>query len=216
MGKSRTFRLLQTLGERGYVDRCAEGARYRLGARLFERAANVRSDIRQLARPFMKSLHERFNETVNLGVLKDGDVLYLDILETSRPFRMTATVGCRMPAHKTALGKAMLAGLPEARSGHAVRPRLPAARPAQRQKLQVELVRVRRQGYAIDDEENEPGVACIGAAIMDAAGIPVAALSVSGPARRILGARKEIAQAVAASCFGISTSLGFQGSEEKL
>ncbi|MBZ5497386.1 MAG: IclR family transcriptional regulator [Acidobacteriia bacterium] len=209
LSKSRTFRLLHTLAERGYIDRCADGSRYRLGAKLFERASNLRRDLKQLAQPFMRRLHERFNETVNLGVLSDEEVLYIDILETSRPFRMTATVGCRMPASLTAMGKAMLARLPRENPG------APDARPAsglhrsQRRMLKQELARVRRRGYAVDNEQNERGVACIGAAILDAAGRPVAALSVSGPAYRILAEKKNLAPGVVAACRGISQSLGF-------
>ncbi len=211
LNKSRTFRLLYTLAERGYIDRCADNLRYQLGTKLFERGAHVRRDIRQLAQPVMRALHERFNETVNLGVLDGADVLYIDILEASRPFRMTATVGCRMIAPLTAMGKAMLAGLagePAAAPGHG---------PASKRKsgtgrsLKHELELVRRRGYAIDNEENERGVACIGAAILNATSLPVAAISVSGPAHRILGEeKKNIAEAVAAAGRRISGSLGFR------
>src|SRR5512135_1219327 len=110
LNKSRTFRLLYTLAERGYVVRSSDGLRYSLGVKLLERASNVHRNVKDVARPVMLELQERFNETVNLSVLDDsGNVLYLDIAESSRPFRMTATVGCRMPAHITSMGKAMLA-----------------------------------------------------------------------------------------------------------
>src|SRR5512146_778566 len=109
LNRSRTFRLLHTLAERGYVERNEEGTSYRLGIRLFERAANVRRDVKDVARPMMLELRQRFNEMVNLGLLEDGHVLYLEIVQSSRPFRMSATVGCRMPAHHTSMGKAILA-----------------------------------------------------------------------------------------------------------
>jgi DNA-binding IclR family transcriptional regulator len=215
LNKSRAFRLLHTLAERGYVDRGPDASRYQLGVKLFERAANVRRDVKQLARPFMESLHNKFNETVNLGVLNQGSVLYVDILESSRPFRMAATVGCRMPVHLTSMGKAMLANLAAESRAQPENRRPAGPRRKQVQIPQRELDRVRDQGYAIDNEENEPGVACIGAAILDEAGRPVAALSVSGPARRILGVKNIIAQAVVASCSNISKSLGFNGPLEK-
>jgi IclR family KDG regulon transcriptional repressor len=215
MNKSRTFRLLHTLAERGYVDRSPDALRYQLGVRLFERAAHVRRDVKQLARPFMQSLHNRFNETVNLGVLNQGNVLYIDILESSRPFRMAATVGCRMPVHLTSMGKAILANLAAETRARPHKRRLPGAQRKLVPIPQRELDLVRDQGYAVDNEENEPGVACIGAAILDEAGRPVAALSVSGPARRILGAKKDIARAVIASCRNVSKSLGFGGPLEK-
>ncbi len=210
LSKSRTFRMLHTLAERGYVDRCAEGSRYQLGTKLFERASGVRRDLKQLAHPFMRMLHERFNETVNLGVLNGGDVLYIDILETSRPFRMMATVGCRMPAPATAMGKAMLACLPARRTRPPGHTRITELRLEARTMLARELAQVRKQGFAIDDEENEPGVACIGAAILDFTGQPIAAMSVSGPAYRILREKKKLAPAILAACQSISRSLGYR------
>jgi DNA-binding IclR family transcriptional regulator len=208
LNKSRAFRLLQTLAERGYVERNEDGTRYRLGVKLLEQAANVRRDIRDVARLFMLDLQERFNEMVNLGVLDNRDVLYLDIVESSRPFRMSATVGCRMPAYQTSMGKAILAHLhadDPSTSSHSL-----LGKPSRRRLRELcrELAMVRRRGYAFDDEENERGVACIGAAVLDTAGHPVAALSVSGPEHRILDREKEIAEAVVAACKGISKNLG--------
>lgn len=207
LNRSRTFRLLHTLAERGYVERNEEGTSYRLGIKLFERAANVRRDVKDVARPVMLELRQRFNEMVNLSVLEDGYVLYLEIVESSRPFRMSATVGCRMPAHHTSMGKAMLAGNPSCfESG------LLAQQSRQRlQKLRKELKMVQDRGYAVDDEENEPGVACIGAPILDMQGLPVAAMSVSGPVQRVLGNEKKIAEALVAACASVSKGLGYKG-----
>lgn len=215
LNRSRTFRLLHTLVDRGYVERNEDGTSYRLGIRIFERAANVRRDLKDVARPVMEELRRRFNETVNLSVLEEGHALYLEIVENSRPVRMSATVGCRMPAHRTSLGKAMLAWKIDAdpfcmNSG-------PLARESRHrvQKLRKELEEIRQRRYAIDNEENEPGVACIGAPILDAQGQPVAAMSVSGPARRILANEKKIAEAVISGCAKVSRGLGHAGSSSK-
>jgi len=207
LNKSRTFRLLHTLTERGYVDRCGDGMRYQLGTRLLERAANVRRDIKELAHPFMQALHDRFNETVNLGVLRDGDVLYIDILESSRPFRMAANVGCRMRAHLTAMGKALLAHHAAKKPGE--RATVSRISGTQGQTLARELALVRSRGFAVDEERNEPGVACIGAPIFDAGGRAVAAISVSGPAYRIHAKQRSIARALVAACSDASKNLGF-------
>ncbi len=209
LNKSRTFRLLYTLAERGYVVRSTDGLRYRLGVKLLERAANVHRNLKDVARSAMLELQERFNETVNLSVLDDsGNVLYLDIAESSRPFRMTATVGCRMPAHITSMGKAMLAymSFEDTVSGG----RIADLAPKSARALHRELEAIRQQGYAIDREENEPGVGCIGAAIFDAEGRPVAAMSVSGPVHRILSKEKAVADAVLASCRAVSRRLGYE------
>ncbi len=209
LNKSRTFRLLCTLAERGYVERSSDGARYQLGVKLFERAALVRRSLRDVARPFMLDLQERFNEMVNLGTLDNGHVLYLDIVESSRPFRMSATVGCRMSTHQTSMGKAMLAYLradDPACASQALLPKLSKQRLAA---LGRELEMVRHHGYAIDKEENEPGVACIGVPVFDPAGLPVAAMSISGPAHRVLASEKKIAEALLAACKRMSKSLDF-------
>jgi DNA-binding IclR family transcriptional regulator len=211
LNKSRTFRLLYTLAEKGYVERSGDGLRYKLGVKLFERAANVRRDVRDVARPFMKELQERFNEMVNLGVLDREEVLYLDIVETSRAFRMSASVGCRMPAHRTSMGKAILANL---HADDSTSPGCFLLAKVSRQevaKLRSELQLTRERGYAIDNEDNERGVACIGAAVMDSAGNPVAALSVSGPVHRILEREKVIAPAVISACKGMSRNLALNG-----
>jgi DNA-binding IclR family transcriptional regulator len=209
MNKTRAFRLLHTLAERGYIERSAD-SRYQLGARLCERAAHVRGDIKQLAHPFMRRLHEHFNETVNLGVLHNDEVLYIDILETSRPFRMMARIGGRMPAHLTAMGKAMLAHLCSSEAEGSVNGPLAKLQPEARQALLRDLERARRRGFAIDNEENELGVACIGAAILDASGRPLAAMSISGPSQRIISGKKMIAPAVVDACGSISHGLGWQ------
>lgn len=211
LNKSRTFRLLQTLAERGYVERNEDGTRYKLGIKLFEQAANVRRDIRDVARLFMLDLQERFNEMVNLGVLDNSDVLYLDIVESSRPFRMSATVGCRMPAYQTSMGKTILAYLHADDPASPSHPLLAVAPRAKLPSLYRELELVRQRGYAIDNQENESGVGCIGAAVLDTGGHPLAALSISGPEHRILGREQLIATALVSSCRGISKKLGLLG-----
>ena len=146
---------------------------------------------------------------VNLSVLDDGNVLYLQIVDSARPIRMSATVGCRMPAHQTSMGKAMLAflGADDSRSPYFFylarlsRPRL--------QTVRKELELTRQRGYAIDNEENEPGVACIGAPVFDQYGQPIAAMSVSGPVHRILENESKVANALIAACHGVSKKLGY-------
>src|SRR5260370_11811473 len=93
MNKSRTFRLLHTLAKRGYVERTMEGLRYKLGLKLFEHATHFRRDVRRVAQPFMRRLRERFNETINLAAIHDGEVVYVDLLGTSAPFRPAPLYG---------------------------------------------------------------------------------------------------------------------------
>lgn len=205
LNKSRAFRLLYTLCERGYVERASDGHRYRLGLKLFEHASNLRRDVKQVAQPYMRRLQQRFNETVNLAVLHNGEVLYIDLLESSRPFRMSAMVGSRMPIANTSLGKALMAYAAE----HELDLVFDTLTPPELRKLRAEMEIVRRRGYATDQEENEPGVSCIGAAIVNEAGASVGALSVSGPSVRIQKQEREIGSTLAATCKEISRQLGF-------
>jgi len=207
LNKSRAFRLLYTLCERGYVERASDGHRYRLGLKLFEHASNLRRDVKQLAQPYMRKLQQLFNETVNLAVLHNGEVLYVDLLESSRPFRMSAMIGSRMPIANTSLGKALVARAAE----HELEQVFDTLTPAELRKLRTEMEIVRRRGYATDHEENEPGVACIGAPILNEAGVSVAAMSVSGPSTRMLKQEREIGTALASLCKELSRQIGFSG-----
>jgi DNA-binding IclR family transcriptional regulator len=207
LNKSRAFRLLYTLCERGYIERGSDGHRYRLGLKLFEHASNMRRDVKQVAQPFMRKLQARFNETVNLAVLHGGEVLYVDLLESSRPFRMSAMVGSRMAISNTSLGKAMMAFAAE----HDLELVFDTLTPTELRKLRTEMDIVRRRGYSTDREENEPGVACIGAPIVNEFGVSVAALSVSGPSLRILKQERDIGSTLSATCKDISRQIGFSG-----
>ena len=203
LNKSRCFRLLHTLAARKYIERIAEGKGYQLGSRFFDKTVGSRRDVREIAHPHLVRLRDQFNETVNLGLIHNGVILYIDLVESQRTFRMSAMVGSRMPIGTTAMGKAILAGMTkeaaqEVLTGHTV-PRT----------LQAELEQVRQRGHAIDNEDNEPGVACIGASIRDAEGLPTAAVSISGPVHRILVREREIAKALHSVCQRVSEQLGF-------
>jgi IclR family transcriptional regulator, KDG regulon repressor len=205
LNKSRAFRLLYTLCERGYVERASDGHRYRLGLKLFEHASNLRRDLKQVAQAYMRKLQLKFNETVNLAVLHNGEVLYIDLLESSRPFRMSAMVGSRMAIANTSLGKALMAYAAE----HELDLVFDTLTPSELRKLRAEMEIVRRRGYATDQEENEPGVACIGAPILNEAGVSIGALSVSGPSVRIQKQERDIGSTLASICREISRQMGF-------
>jgi DNA-binding IclR family transcriptional regulator len=188
--KSSVFRILSTLEQRGYVMKQPGTARYSLGARLATLGQNALSglDLRRIARPELERLHTRFQETVNLGVLYSTNIVYLDMIESPQSLRMAAKIGSYHPAHSTALGKAMLAFLPE-KELIAMVPEELRAQTSQtitdRSRLLNELRNVRQRGIAEEIEENEMGSRCVGIAIFDQRQCPVAAISVSAPASRI-------------------------------
>lgn len=203
LNKSRCFRLLHTLASRKYVERTGDGQGYRLGSWPFDKAIGARRDVRETAHPYLVQLRNEFNETVNLGVIHGGEILYIDLVESQRPFRMSAMVGSRMPIASTAMGKAILAHMAKDAGQELL------GTHAGRRVLQTELKQVQQRGYAVDNEENEPGVACIGASMQDADGFPIAAISMSGPVHRIFVREQEIAKALQKICQRVSEQMGF-------
>jgi IclR family acetate operon transcriptional repressor len=137
----------------------------------------------------MRGLRDEFGETVNLGALSLGRVVYLEMLESERGLRTTVDVGAFDHVHTTALGRAILAALPP-EEARAIVETIELVPVTSRSLVEVDAVlaeveRTRARGYAFDDEENEVGVRCIGVPIHDELGRAVAALSISGPVSRI-------------------------------
>jgi len=213
--KSSVFRILFTLERLGYVEK-ANGGRYSVTSRL-SRLAGVQPltfDLVSLAAPFMAELVQRFQETVNLGILDAGEVLYIHVIECSHVFRLAAHAGMRGPLHSAALGKCLLCRMPrvEVESILKTRPLEPLTPRTIREPsaFHRELEKVRTRGYALDNEEDSRGARCIGAPILDPEGNVRAAISISGPAVRVKPSRDaEMAKALMEACRRISTLLGY-------
>jgi IclR family acetate operon transcriptional repressor len=199
--KTTVFRYLRTLATMGFVEHDAETDRYRPGVGLWclSHARSPYETLRQSCRHHMKRLRERFNETVNLGVLSGGEVLYLDVVESERSLRMQARVGAIDPLHSTALGKVFLAFRPRSQLDLLLPrtlPRLTKNTIVDRVALMEQLEIIRTTGYAIDLGENEEGSYCIAAPICDNRNIAVAAISLSAPISRL---DEKIRQTICAS-----------------
>lgn len=210
--KTTVFRYLQTMTQCGFVTHDRYEDMYQLGTRLFElgQLAGQQLRIRDIALPIMAALRDRFNETVNLGILNGHDVVYVEMVESRHSLRMQATLGSRDPAYSTALGKAMLAYLDD--PARHLPPRL-AQRTVStmhtKASVLASLARAREQGYALDDQENEDGARCIGAPIFEYPGRVVAAISVSAPATRLRSDQvNDVAAAVKVAAAAISRQLG--------
>jgi DNA-binding IclR family transcriptional regulator len=212
--KSSIFRILFTLGRLGYIEK-GNGGRYSLTSRFGRLAGEPRPafDLSSLAAPFMAQLLQRFQETINLGILEGGEVLYIHVIECSHAFRLAAHAGMRSPVHSTALGKCLLCQLSRSEveailKTHPLQPLTPRTI-REPSAFYRELERVRARGYAIDNEEDSRGARCIAAPIFDPEGGVRAAISLSGPAARVKPGRDaEIAKAVTEACRQISTLLG--------
>ena len=191
VNRTSAYRILATLATRGYIAKDAGQRVYLPGPRLLAISAAFLSGLGliQFARPVMESLSAELGETVNLGILNGYQVLYLDMIEGHQSLRMAARVGSHDAVHCTALGKALLAFTPSEDLQNLLVSCTWEQRTRRTRKstdaLRRDLARVRRQGFATDDEENERGVRCIGVPIRDGQGRPIAALSVSGPTARL-------------------------------
>jgi DNA-binding IclR family transcriptional regulator len=211
--KSTTHRYVTTLLELGVVRRDSAG-RLMLGLRLVELAGALLDgdNLRSVAEPVLHDLVARTGETVHLGVPSDGHVVYIAKVESPQSVRLVSRIGARIPMHCSAMGKALLAQLDEA----ALRVALERPREVRTMHtltsadaLLAELVKVRSEGVAIDDEENELGVRCIGTVLHGNGTTPVGAISVSAPAARMTHERcREVAPAVLAAAEEIARRLG--------
>lgn len=186
---STAFRILSSMTANRLAERDELG-RYRLGPRLILLGSRVRSetDLREAARPVLEALRDRIGETVNLTVREGDEVVYVEKASPNRMMHVQQLVGSRAPLHVTAVGKMMLAegGEDECRD-YAERTNLPAYTRNTINRLEdllAEAQRLRERGYALDDEEAELGVGCIGVLVRDATGAIVAGLSISAPRER--------------------------------
>lgn len=215
--RSSLFGLLNTLLDRHWIELDEQTRKYRLGIRTFEAGnAYLRSiDLIEVARPRMERIRDELDEIVQFSVLDGRWNVYLCKVEGGQNLRLASEVGRRLQAHATALGKMLLAGLPNAEF---VRLRFPeplerftpstiATLPA----LRAALVEARARGYAVDDEEHTIGVRCFAMPIRNHAGQTIAALSVSFPTVRFTEERGQQALTLLREAVdAISRDLGYR------
>lgn len=214
--KTSVFRILATLKHEGYVQQVDGTDAYELTDRIALWSRNRTEDtLKQTARPFLGRLLARFEQTVNLAVFDSGQIRYLEILEGLRSIRANPTVSTVAPLHCTALGKSVLAFLPEAEARRKLEANVPLEKYTDRTITSIdvlirELSRVREQGFALDNEEAEEGAQCIAAPILGPKGEPRAAISISGPESLLRGnVIQEIAEALKQCTRAISAQLGY-------
>lgn len=188
---STCHHLLSTLLDRGYVAQSAQDRSYSLGNKILElsRSHMRQFDIADIAMDNLRALNARTGETVHLAVLQGDELVTLAVLDSHHAVRVvTGRSGESDPAHASATGKAILAWLPEQEferimERHGMK-KFTEKTIVDRLQLLEDLRHVRRNGFAIDNEEYQPGVICIGAAIRDHAGAVVGAFSCSMPGMR--------------------------------
>jgi IclR family acetate operon transcriptional repressor len=191
LAPSTTYRLLSTLAGRGVVEQDAATQLWHVGVETFRIGSAFlrRRKIAERGREAMASLVDACGETANLAVADEAGVVFVSQVETHAPIRAFFRPGTRSPFHASGIGKAILAHLsPERVAAIVKRDGLPGFTPrtiTAPASLAAELARIRNRGIAVDDEERNEGMRCIGAAIFNEFAEPIAGISISGPAARV-------------------------------
>jgi IclR family transcriptional regulator, KDG regulon repressor len=214
--KATTHRIMTTLLNFGYLERAADGQKYRLGIRLTELGFKVirRMDLRREALALMDQLSQQLGEACDLSIFDHGNVFYIEVIQDNHALSITAAVGQRLPAYCTASGKLFLAYLPADQLVHLIQKPMHAFTGktiTSMEKLRSQLDLIRRQGYSVDDEEMEVGIRAVAAPIFDREGNVVAAMSVPMPTSRMKLERvTELAGALIATTNEVSRRLGWK------
>ena len=214
MNRSTCHRFLVTLRELGYVVQNPL-SHYRLSFQILELGMKVadRMQIREVAYPYLKELSTLFNETINLGYWDNNEIVHLDKINTTEVLRIDPNIGSRVPAYCTALGKAILAYLPEEELSHFLKS-VPLKAMTEntittKEKLLQELERIRKQGFAVDREELSIGLRCVASPVFDYTNYPLYSVSVAGPASRLTIEKIDVVkEEVKRVCRELSKSLG--------
>lgn len=219
--KGTAHRLLSSLAYLGYVRQDPKTRNYLLGFKLVE-LGNIllgQLDLRKEAEPFLRELAEKTQETIHMVILDRNEVVYIDKVEWDHNpsgLRMASRIGLRNPAHSSAVGKVLISYLPDEEWNQFFKGKSFSRRTdntiTDSNQLKEHLKMVRNQGYAVDDEENEKGVRCVGAPIFDRTGNAVAAISISGPAFRVTKKMilESLKKEVMETALKISQQLGYR------
>lgn len=207
---------LSTLEQYGYIVK--EGTQYSLGMRFFEVGQDIvqRKDVYEFARPELEQLAEETNEMANLMIEEQGRGIYIDIIRSDRAVNIDTSVGSTQYLHTCALGKAILAHLPDDRVDRILdRHDLPQSTTntvTDREQLLGELESVRQEGVAYDGEERAKGIRCVAAPVKTNEGAILGAISVTGPARRMKShrMRNEVAEKVKDAANVIQVNVSFR------
>lgn len=191
MGKSTVHRILDTLVARGYVDKNDLNSSYRLTWKIYEIGNSVpyQRNLGNFDLGILNELCDKFQESVNLGVRSDNEVVIIAMAQPQTALKVNKLIGDREPLHATALGKVLISELEQKDIRHLFQSKgLESCTPmtiTDINTLIVELQKVREQGFAMDNQEYNLGLTCIGMPIRNFNHEIVAALSVSSPSFRV-------------------------------
>jgi IclR family KDG regulon transcriptional repressor len=215
--KSTASYILRALERSRYVNRERQTGKYRLGLKLLAlgRGVQIGLEIKESARPFLERLVQQSGLTAHIAMLDHREAVYIDKVEAPGLIRLDTWIGRRMDLHSTSVGKVLAAFMFPAELDASIKERGLKQRTARTittsGRLIKELSRVRDAGYAVDDEENSPGVRCLAAPIRDAQGRVRAALGLSGTTMQIdKRSIKSICRLVVEASAEISGELGYR------
>ncbi len=221
INRTTAHRLLNALIQRGWVERVPGSSEYALSLRLLAlaRIAIDRRDLLAEVRPVLQALSDASRETVHLGVLDGNEIVHVDKVDSPEAIGVSSKIGSRAVPHVTGLGKAILS----ASDGEAVdrylrhAATLPGAEAiTDSAAFRNDLGRIAVAGYSVDDEEASPGVRCLGVAVRGADGMPLFAISVTGPAGRFTRDRLEaFVPVLIGSGRALSRRFGWEGDVEE-
>lgn len=218
LSKPAVDRLLSTLMSGGYVEHVAEGRKYRLTMKLVAVANSIkdRTGLLDLARPKLLELADMFHETVNLGTLHRGSIVYADSIASRQMFRIEPMPGSEIPAYCTAMGKVVLANSPADELEQYLRDYRPVpytrftATTAGELRERIEKARV--DGFAVDDGELVEEVCCVAAPVLDPRGQAVAAISITTIRSTFARSGDQMAKAVVEAARQVSEALALADS----
>jgi DNA-binding IclR family transcriptional regulator len=215
--KSSVHCILVTLQRQNYLYRNEATGRYMFGMKLFSLANMALSglQLREQAAPFLYSLMQQTKLTTHLAILEQGEAVLIRKIEAPGVCRLATWIGKRMEVHCTGLGKALIANHSEQRLNDLLKERgLPRHNEntiSSVKRLKDDLAQALKRGYAVDDEEDEIGLRCIGVPVFDHNNAVIAAISIAGTTSQITGENVgNLAQKVKEAAASISHLLAAQ------
>jgi len=221
--KSSASYILRTLEKQGYLNRDPQSGKYRVGLKILSLSRGALSgiDVREVALPIMRHLVEKTGLTCHLAILDGPDAVYIEKVEPPGFIRMDTWVGRRMRVHATSVGKAMAAHISQERLEKILADRGMEKRTPKTittlPRLLKDLEKVRAQGYAVDDEENNMGARCVGAPVFNQSGAIEASIGLSGTTNQVSAqTMPRIVEALKDAARHVAMQLGYRAPHRRL
>ncbi len=208
------YRIIASLQAEGLIETTGDN-RYRLGGRLvgLARQALAQNDVRKIAEPSLRELRDATCETVHLAIRSGNELVYIDKMESLEIVRMSSTIGTRVPFHSSGVGKAFLSALPPSDADQLIDrltlTKITSFTVTERDELQETVITAKAAGFVCDNQENEIGIVCFGAAVCESTERPVASISVSVPLFRLAEDTSRYSAPLLKAVADISAKLGF-------